>query len=112
MIIQPDRWIYSFDNQSAIVFLKNLRTDALVTETTIQKCCIHCAAIMRSDCQIDISDISAANSDCAVCALLLRAAKPHWRREDCIITRRKSALAAGYGGPRILRLGTTLGKCI
>jgi hypothetical protein len=64
---------------------------------------------MRSDCQIDIFDISAAKSDCVVCAFLLRAAQPHFYHENrgCYITRYKSALTIGDDRRRFLQLGTT-----
>ncbi|KAF2819854.1 HET-domain-containing protein, partial [Ophiobolus disseminans] len=67
---------------------------------------------MRTDCQINVSDLSAASSDCAVCASLLRAAKPHWHHENrgCYINRNESALTIGEDGRRFLRLGTTLGS--
>jgi hypothetical protein len=83
------------------------------TEPTFIQCCVNCAAIMRSDCQIDVSDLSAADSECAVCALLLCASKPHWPHEKRgrYITRDKSALTIGDDGPRFLRLGTTPGQC-
>jgi hypothetical protein len=64
---------------------------------------------MRSDCQIDVSDISAAKSDCVVCAFLLCAARPHVHHENrgCYITRDKSALTIGDDRRRFLQLGTT-----
>jgi hypothetical protein len=63
---------------------------------------------MRSDCQIDISEIGAANSDCIVCAFLLCAAEPHFRHENrgCYITRDKSVLTIGDDRRRFLQLGT------
>jgi hypothetical protein len=114
MQIQLDGWEHDFDNKSATVLLTNLRTDVLAPEATFNQCCVNCAAIMRTDCQIYVSDLSAACSDCVVCAFLLRAAEPHWRHENRgrYITRDKSALTIGDDGPRFLRLGTTLGKCI
>jgi hypothetical protein len=114
MQIQSDGWKYGFDNKFATAFLTSLRTDALAPEATFTQCCVNCAAIMRTDCQINVSDLSAASSDCVVCAFLLRAAEPHWRHENrgCYITRDKSALTIGDDGRRFLRLGTTLGKCI
>jgi hypothetical protein len=114
MRIQLDGWGYGFDNKSARVFLTSLRTDALAPEATFTQCCVNCAAIMRSDCQIDVSDLSTASLDCIVCAFLLRAAKPLWRHKNrgCYITRDKSALTIGDDACRFLRLGTTLGKCI
>jgi hypothetical protein len=68
---------------------------------------------MRTDCLISVSDLSVASSDCVVCAFLLRAAEPRWRHEylSRYITRDKSALTIEGYGRRILRLGTTLGKC-
>jgi hypothetical protein len=89
--------------------LGSLSTDALVTEAIFTQCCFNCAAIMHSDCQIEVSDLYAAKSDCGVCALLLRAAEPHWRRSNgsCYITRDESALTIGDDGRRFLRLGTT-----
>jgi hypothetical protein len=112
--IQSDGWKYDFNNKSATVFLTSLRTEALAPEATFTQCCVNCAAIMRTDCQIDVSDLIAASSDCVVCAFLLRAAEPHWRHENrgCYITRDKSALTIGDDGRRFLGLGTTLGKCI
>jgi hypothetical protein len=77
MRIQSDSWRYDFDNESATVFLTSLRTDALAPEATFTQCCVNCAVIMRTNCQIDVSDLSAASSDCVVCAFLFRAAKPH-----------------------------------
>jgi hypothetical protein len=114
MRIQSPGWKYGFDNKSATVLLTSLRTDALAPEATFTHCCVKCAAIMRTDCQIDVSDFSAASSDCVVCAFLLRAAEPHWlhKNRGCYITRDKSALTIGDDGRRFLRLGTTLGKCI
>jgi hypothetical protein len=92
--------------------LKNLRTDVLPTEPTFTQCCINCAAIMRSDCKIDVFDLDAAHPDCVVCTLLLCASKPHWghERQGCYIARDKSALTIGDDGRRFLRLGTTLGQ--
>jgi hypothetical protein len=114
MRIQLDGWKYGFDNKSATVFLTSLRTDTLAPKTAFTQCCVNCAAIMRTDCKIDVSDLSAASSDCVVCAFLLRAAEPHWRHENrgYYITRDKSALRIGDYARRFLRLGTTLGKCI
>jgi hypothetical protein len=114
MRIQSDGWQYGFDNKSATVFLTSLRTDALVPEATFTHCCVNCAAIMRPDCQIDVSDLSAASPGCVVCAFLVRAAEPHWPHENraCYITRDKSALTIGDDRRRFLRLGTTSGKCI
>jgi hypothetical protein len=114
MRIQSDGWKYGFDNKSATVFLTSLRTDALAPEATFTQCCVNCAAIMRTDCHIDVSDLSAAGSDCVVCAFLLRAVEPHWRDKNrgCYITRDKSALTIGNDRRRFLRFGTTLGKCI
>jgi hypothetical protein len=111
MRIQSGDWRYDFDNKSATVFLKSLRTDVQAPEATFTHCCVNCAAIMRTDCQIDVSDLSAASSDCVVCAFLLRAAEPYWRHENrgCYITRDRSALTIGDDGRRFLRLGTTLG---
>jgi hypothetical protein len=96
------------------VFLTSLRTDALAPEATFTQCCVNCAAILRTDCQIDASDLIAASSDCVVCAFLLRAADPHLRHDNrgCSITRDKSALTIGGDGRRFLQLGSTLGKCI
>jgi hypothetical protein len=114
MRIQSDSWIYGFDNKFATAFLTSLRTDALAPKATFTQCCVNCAAIMRTDCQIDVSDLSSGNSDCVVCALLLRAAELHWRHRNrvCYITRENSALTIGDDKRRFLRLGTTLGKCI
>jgi hypothetical protein len=114
MRTQSDGWEYGFDNKSATVILRSLRTDALVPEVTFTQCCVNCAAIVRTNCQIDVSDLGAASPDCVVCAFLLRAAEPHWRHQNrgCYITRDKSALTIGDHGRRFLRLGTTLGKCI
>ncbi|KAF2820942.1 hypothetical protein CC86DRAFT_374182 [Ophiobolus disseminans] len=52
---------------------------------------------MRTDCQINVSDLSAASSDCA-----------HHENRGCYINRNKSALTIGEDGHRFLRLGTTL----
>jgi hypothetical protein len=114
MQIQSNSWKYGFDNKSATVFLTSLRTDALAPVATFTQCCVNCAAIVRTNCQIDVSNLSAASSDCLVCAFLLRAAEPHRRHDSrgCYITRDKSALTIGEDRRRFLRLGTTLGKCI
>jgi hypothetical protein len=68
---------------------------------------------MRSNCEIDVSNLSVAYSDCVVCALLLSASKPHCRHENRgrYITRDKSALTIGDDGRRFLWLGITLGQC-
>jgi hypothetical protein len=114
MRIQPDDWEYGFDSEFATEFLTSLRTDALATEATFTQCCVNCAAIMRTDRHISVCDLGAGNSDCVVCAFLLRAAEPHWRHKNrgCYISRDKSALTIGGDGRRFLRLGTTLGECI
>jgi hypothetical protein len=113
MRVQLDAWRYRFDNKSAEVLLTSLPTDILAPEATFARCCANCAAIMRTDCLISFSDLSVASSDCVVCAFLLRAAESHRRhgRFGRDITRDKSALTIGGCGPRILLLGTTLGKC-
>ena len=59
MRIQSDGWIYGFDNEFAMEFLTSLGTDALATEATLTQYCVNCVAITRTDCQIDISDLSA-----------------------------------------------------
>jgi hypothetical protein len=114
MRIQLDGWKYGFDNKSATVLLTSLPTDLLAPEATFTQCCVNCAAIMRTNCQIYVSDLSAGCSDCVVCAFMLRAAEPHWRHENrgCYITRDKSALTIGDDRRRFLGLGTILGKCI
>jgi hypothetical protein len=111
MRIQPDDWNYGFDNELATEFLTRLRTDAPATGATFPQCCVNCAAIMRTDCQIDVSDLRAASSNCVVCAFLLRAAKPHWHHKNrgCYITRDQSALTIGVAKRRFLRFSTTLG---
>jgi hypothetical protein len=69
---------------------------------------------MRSDCRIDVSELIVANSDCVICALLLRAARPYLNGKEPPrhITRDKSALIFGYEGPRLLRLGIAPGQYI
>jgi hypothetical protein len=114
MRIQLDDWRYGFDNEFATEFLTSLRTDELTTEAAFTQCCVNCAAIMRTDCHIGVSDLTTSSSDCVVCALLLRAAESHWRHKNrgCYITRDKSVLTIGDDGRQFLRLGATLGECI
>jgi hypothetical protein len=94
------------------VFLTSLRTDALSLEAAFTQCCVNCAAIIRTDCQIDVSDLGAASPDCVVCASLRRAAELHWHHENRgrHITRDASVLTIGEKGRWFLWLCTTLGK--
>lgn len=68
---------------------------------------------MQLDCCIDVSDLSTANPDCVVCALLARAAEPYWNHKNrgCYITREKSALSIGNDRRHFLRLCITPGQC-
>jgi hypothetical protein len=73
------------------------------------KCCTRCTSIVVAECNINLSDLSAAETSCQICALLVSAAKVHCIDEDqsVEIVRDRSWLKIGSEGPRIVRLGST-----
>ncbi|OCK75949.1 HET-domain-containing protein [Lepidopterella palustris CBS 459.81] len=65
---------------------------------------------MAANCKINLSEVSVAEKDCQLCALLLRTVKRHYNDEqqNVQIVRERSALKIGAYGPRILRLCSDL----
>jgi hypothetical protein len=86
----------------------------LAIKSTPVKCCARCTSIVVPECNIDLSDLSAAGMSCQICALLLSAAKAHCHDEQQRVTivREESWLKMGSTGPRILRLCSTQGQCL
>ncbi|KAH7061846.1 heterokaryon incompatibility protein-domain-containing protein [Paraphoma chrysanthemicola] len=72
------------------------------------RCCTHCTSIVYTECNINLSDLSTAETSCQICALLLFAAKVycHDEEQSVKIVRGASWLKIGSEGPRILRLGS------
>jgi hypothetical protein len=83
-------------------------------QLAILSCCTRCTSIAVPDCNINLSDLSAAELSCQICALLLNAAKAYHNNEEqsVEIVHERSWLKIGSGGPRILRLGCTPGECL
>ncbi|XTI84867.1 HET-domain-containing protein [Cenococcum geophilum] len=64
---------------------------------------------MVSDCKVNLSEVSAAEKNCQLCALLLRTVKRHCNDGLSVqIIREGSTLKIGSEGPRILRLCSNL----
>lgn len=61
---------------------------------------------MAAGCNVNISEVRAAEKSCQLCALLLRTLKRYCNDDEPYvqIVRKRSALKIGKGGPRILRL--------
>ena len=77
----------------------------LSTQLAPVQCCTCCTSIV-ADCNINLSNVSVAEKNCQVCALLLCAVKRHCNDDELNvqIVREGSALKIGGKGPRILRL--------